>query len=97
MQRCCLLAAVLNTIARVPLCAHADSFVVRYITIRNKFTSEILSELGGLWAAAVALIALAWSKSGHLNKKGGSEMCACTTVKLSVFGLPCRLQRACVP
>ena len=86
-----------NRCACAAVCTHTNSFVVRYITIRNKFTSEILSELGGLWAAAVALIALAWSKSGHLNRKGGSEMCACTTVKLSVFGLPCRLQRACVP
>jgi hypothetical protein len=52
----------------------AESFVTRYITIRHKRTSEILAELGGLWAAATALIAIIWSKSGHLNKKGGSEM-----------------------
>ena len=52
----------------------AETFVTRFITIRNKRASEILAELGGLWAAATAFIAIIWSNSGHLNKKGGSEM-----------------------
>ena len=69
----------------MPLCTHTNSFVVRYITIRRKFTSEILCELGGLWAAAMALIALASSKYGHLNKKGDNEMC---TIVHSGFCLP---------
>ena len=50
-----------------------DDFVVREITIRNKTSSEIVAEIGGLWAAAVAIIALFFVKSGHLNKEGGEE------------------------
>ena len=50
-----------------------DDFVIREITIRNKTSSEIVAELGGLWAAAIAIIALFFVKSGHLNKEGGEE------------------------
>merc|ERR1712194_529462 len=47
-----------------------SSFVVQKITIRNKTFGEIYAEIGGIWAASFALLAVIFAKSGARNKEG---------------------------
>ena len=47
---------------------------MRKITIRYKTFSEIIADIGGLWAAAFLLLGLLWKKSGYLSKPAGEEM-----------------------
>ena len=50
-----------------------DDFLVRKITIRYMSFSEILSDIGGLWAAAFLILGFVWKKSGYLSvTKSGS-------------------------
>lgn len=51
-----------------------NDFLVRKITIRYKTFSEILADIGGLWAAAFLLLGLLWKKSGYLSSPAGEEM-----------------------
>ena len=51
-----------------------NDFLVRKITIRYKTFSEIIADIGGLWAAAFLLLGLLWKKSGYLSKPAGEEM-----------------------
>ena len=37
------------------------------ITIRNKKFAEIYADLGGIWAASVALLGYAFVKSGYID------------------------------
>jgi hypothetical protein len=46
------------------------SFLVQKITIRNKNFGEIYAEIGGIWGASLAVLALLFVKSGTRNKKG---------------------------
>jgi len=41
--------------------------VIRKITVRRKTVGEIWSEIGGLWAGALAITGLFFSLSGHMN------------------------------
>lgn len=50
-----------------------SSFVVRKITIRRKTFSEIYSELGGIWAASVALLGYVFVKSGKIDGASKKE------------------------
>jgi len=50
-----------------------SSFVVQKITIRWKKWDEIYAELGGIWAASVALLAYAFVKSGHIDPRTKKE------------------------
>ena len=51
-----------------------DSFVVQKITIRSKTTSEVYSELGGIYAASLALLMLIFAKSGRIDPATGREI-----------------------
>ena len=51
-----------------------DSFVVQKITIRWKTSAEVYSEVGGIYAASVALLALIFAKSGRIDPVTGREM-----------------------
>lgn len=51
-----------------------DDFLVRKITIRYMTFSEILADIGGLWAAAFLLLGILWKKSGYLSRPAGDEM-----------------------
>ena len=51
-----------------------NDFLVRKITIRYKTFSEIIADIGGLWAAAFLFLGLLWKKSGYLSKPAGEEM-----------------------
>merc|ERR1711907_21557 len=44
-----------------------SNFVVQKITIRNKKFAEIYADLGGIWAASVALLAYVFVKSGYID------------------------------
>ena len=46
------------------------SFVVQKITIRNKTFGEIYAEIGGIWGASFALLAILFAKSGTHDKQG---------------------------
>lgn len=50
------------------------SFLVQKVTIRNKNFGEVYAELGGIWGASIALLAILksgiFTKSGKRNKKG---------------------------
>jgi len=50
-----------------------ESFTVRKIHIRNKTWAEIYADLGGIWAASVALLMLFWAKSGHVDARRHRE------------------------
>ena len=51
-----------------------DSFLVTSVTIRWKTFTEVYAELGGIYAASIAILLFVFTKSGHLNEKGGKEM-----------------------
>ena len=51
-----------------------NDFLVRKITIRYKTFSEIIADIGGLWAAAFLLLGILWKKSGYLSSPAGEEM-----------------------
>lgn len=50
-----------------------SSFTVQKITIRYKRFAEIYADIGGIWAASVALLAYAFVKSGHVDPKTKKE------------------------
>ena len=47
-----------------------NSFLVQKITIRKKSFTEVYAEIGGIWGASIAVLALLFVKSGKRNKKG---------------------------
>ncbi|KAL1526932.1 hypothetical protein AB1Y20_015623 [Prymnesium parvum] len=49
------------------------SFVVHKIVIRNVTVAEIYSDLGGIWAASLAILAYLFAKSGHIDKSTRKE------------------------
>ena len=46
------------------------SFIVQKVTIRNKTFGEIYAEIGGIWGASFALLAILFAKSGTHDKQG---------------------------
>jgi len=48
--------------------------IIDKIVVRSKTYTEIYAELGGIYAASLAILMMIFSKSGHLDKKGGKEM-----------------------
>merc|ERR1711924_575159 len=51
-----------------------NDFLVRKITIRYMTFTEVIADIGGLWAAAFLLLGILWKKSGYLSSPAGEEM-----------------------